>query len=310
MSEPAFDASQEDFDKLEEAVMATSRGRWFLKEYADRNRISNTKTVLDHLDQFQDRILQSQSDVRIEVLQSELREMANSISETRADIATFQSDEASADRIEAATGELDAIVEATENATSSILAAAEEMQTISEKMREAGIDVAFCDEVEMQTTEIFMSCSFQDLTGQRIMKVVNTLRFLEQRVNMMIEVWGIEGTKEPGTLSVTAPGDARPDASILDGPAKDGEGFSQVEIDAMLDGDFSSVDTAELYAAEEKAASVERKVEDDDGSRFNEVASVDIPDAGQPIPEAEEIDGADAGDDGPINQDDIDSLFG
>lgn len=324
MNQPAFDPADEDFEALEEAVMATSRGRWFLKEFAERNRTTDTKSVLDELSAFQAQILGSQKDVRLEVLQSELREMAKSISETRADIATLQSDDVSTDRIEAATGELDAIVDATENATSSILAAAEELQMISEKLRESGVDASFCDDIEMHTTDIFMSCSFQDLTGQRISKVVTTLHFLEQRVNMMIEVWGVEkggpdGPVSSGSteLSPAARGDKRPDAAILGGPSVAGEGFSQDEIDAMLDGDFSSVDDGELFEAEHKAAAAAEAVEASDSDRFAGGASEDA--ANEEPSEAPEdsvpddiavAEAPDAGVEGDIAQDDIDSLFG
>ena len=40
----------------------------------------------------------------------------------------------------------------------------------------------------------YTACSFQDITGQRTEKVVNVLRFIEQRINAMIEIWGVEDT--------------------------------------------------------------------------------------------------------------------
>ena len=64
-------------------------------------------------------------------------------------------------------------------------------------MREAGVDNAFCDEVENLTTNIYMACSFQDLTGQRTQKVVQVLRYLENRINAMIEIWGIGRRRSP-----------------------------------------------------------------------------------------------------------------
>ena len=84
--------------------------------------------------------------------------------------------------------------------------------------------------------EILMACSFQDITGQRTTKVVNTLRYLEQRVNAMIEIWGIEsmdGAKPP--LHAAPPDDQRPDSHLLNGPALEG-GVSQDDVDALLAG--------------------------------------------------------------------------
>src|SRR6202163_8665 len=38
---------EEDYDAISEAFMETSRGRWFLGEYAKRNRNADTRMVLD-----------------------------------------------------------------------------------------------------------------------------------------------------------------------------------------------------------------------------------------------------------------------
>src|SRR5215471_11409465 len=39
--------SEEDYEAIREAFMETARGRWFLDEYAKRNRNSDTRMVLD-----------------------------------------------------------------------------------------------------------------------------------------------------------------------------------------------------------------------------------------------------------------------
>src|SRR6202165_357866 len=39
--------SEQDYDAISEAFMETSRGRWFLGEYAKRNRNADTRMVLD-----------------------------------------------------------------------------------------------------------------------------------------------------------------------------------------------------------------------------------------------------------------------
>ena len=43
----AAQPSEEDYDAIREAFMETSRGRWFLSEYAKRNRNADTRMVLD-----------------------------------------------------------------------------------------------------------------------------------------------------------------------------------------------------------------------------------------------------------------------
>ena len=59
-----------------------------------------------------------------------------------------------------------------------------------------------CDELDRRATDIYTACSFQDLTAQRTTRIVNTLRYLEGRIEAMIEIWGEpEGQGESGTRS-------------------------------------------------------------------------------------------------------------
>src|SRR3954453_3975000 len=47
ISARATQPSEEDYEAIREAFMETSRGRWFLSEYAKRNRNADTRMVLD-----------------------------------------------------------------------------------------------------------------------------------------------------------------------------------------------------------------------------------------------------------------------
>src|SRR6195952_1576709 len=47
ISARAAQPSEEDYDAISEAFMETARGRWFLGEYAKRNRNADTGMVLD-----------------------------------------------------------------------------------------------------------------------------------------------------------------------------------------------------------------------------------------------------------------------
>src|SRR6201990_644720 len=47
ISARAAQPREEDYDAIRDAFMETSRGRWFLGEYAKRNRNADTSMVLD-----------------------------------------------------------------------------------------------------------------------------------------------------------------------------------------------------------------------------------------------------------------------
>ncbi|MEE2970876.1 MAG: protein phosphatase CheZ [Pseudomonadota bacterium] len=86
--------------------------------------------------------------------------------------------------------------------------------------------------MEGHATDIFMACSFQDITGQRTTKVINVLRYLEQRVNSMIDIWGVEGVGSSGALF--DPIDTREDTHLLESPQLEGLGNGQDDIDKLL----------------------------------------------------------------------------
>ena len=171
--------TEEDYAAIEGAVMETSRGRWFLAEYARRNRNADTCTVLDAIGRLERSVGSGVGGA--ERLRFDLVEMAGAISRTKAEIASLRPD-GDGGRIGEATNELDAIVKATEQATGDILAAAEHLQEVAWTLREMGIEGAACDIIEQRATDIYTACSFQDITGQRTQKVIQVLRFLEDRL--------------------------------------------------------------------------------------------------------------------------------
>jgi hypothetical protein len=54
ISARAAQPSEEDYDAISQAFMETSRGRWFLGEYAKRNRNADTRMVLDAVARIED----------------------------------------------------------------------------------------------------------------------------------------------------------------------------------------------------------------------------------------------------------------
>jgi len=80
-----------DFDTIEAAVMETARGRWFLKEYARRNRNADTQAVLEALE----RLKVLPPDARMaEAFRACLERMATSIRQTKEEVRSFPALEA------------------------------------------------------------------------------------------------------------------------------------------------------------------------------------------------------------------------
>ena len=82
---------------------------------------------------------------------------------------------------------------------------------------------------------IFEACNFQDLTGQRIKKVMTTMKFIENHITVMMDIWGgVDAIKAHAPPIVdTREGDEK----LLNGPKLDGDvgHASQDDIDALFD---------------------------------------------------------------------------
>lgn len=122
-------------------------------------------------------------------------------------------------------------------------------------MREKGAESGLCDTFDQRATDIYTACSFQDITGQRTEKVVKVLRFIEQRINAMIEIWGVEDT-DFRIDSLERLARAR---GLLDGPQCDGNGLMQGDIDAMLTVGGTGAETEQEARTAEAAASASRQ---------------------------------------------------
>jgi chemotaxis protein CheZ len=228
---PPAPLSEADYGAIESAVMETARGRWFLAEYARRNRSADTTMLLTALDRIESALRGERSVQSVDQIRFDLVEMAKAIARTKAEIAAIKPDAEHHGKFGDATEELDAIVQATESATSDILAAAEQIQEIAWTMREQGSESEVCDLLDAKATDVYTACSFQDLTGQRTRKVIQVMRYLEGRINAMINIWGLDGTMAAEAAEAER---ARVDAALLHGPALPGQGLGQTDVDVVM----------------------------------------------------------------------------
>lgn len=162
----------------------------------------------------------------------ELREIADFITKARHEVRALRPNHLRQESIPAAGAELDAIVRDTETATESIMTAAEAMMGCEAEDLETYRQV-----VTDQAMLIFEACSFQDITGQRVTKVVNVLREIERRVGLLASNLGVGDAVE----SVDDLPEEETEAQrhrreqILHGPALNGPATSQDSIDALFD---------------------------------------------------------------------------
>lgn len=227
-----------EYELLEAALTESARGRYFLAEYARRNRNADTDVLLQAIGRLENAVSGDQPGDAFGRMRGDLVEMAEAIARTRSEIAALNAPDQDQSRLGVASEALDAIVRATERATSDILGAAEEVQEAAWLLRERGIESELCDELDRRATQIYTACSFQDLTAQRTSRVVHTLRYLEDRIAAMIAIWGKQLDEVP-----PAPGDSAGRGGVAY------EDLSQGDVDRFLEEEASALEQPARAAA-------------------------------------------------------------
>lgn len=158
----------------------------------------------------------------------ELREIAGYIESLKREIGMLKANEIKTARIPAAGQELSAVCKATEAATNTIMECAEAVMAA-----DSSNAAAYKDLVSEKMMIIFEACSFQDITGQRIAKVVETLQLIDERVSRFAKAISASDTGEASSEREKAR-EARRQRLLLNGPQLGGPETSQSEVDALF----------------------------------------------------------------------------
>lgn len=148
---------------------------------------------------------------------AEMRSMSKLLAETRAEIVGL------APPPTGLGDTLDAVVAETEQAAMEIMRQAERAQAAAKRLHDGTSTETAADlaEVDDAATCILMACAFQDITGQRIRKVLSAMRHVESRIATLVALMGIRQEEAPQRPDGAAPGT---EAALLNGPSSSAEG--------------------------------------------------------------------------------------
>ena len=168
-------------------------------------------------------------------MRDEVAALRRTIQRTKDELAALRAKRALPVAVSVTTNELDAVVEATETATNCILASAEEIDGAVRSLRAfcaRDEEVSVLEEIAERVVRIFEACNFQDITGQRITKVVNTVKSVEASIDRMIDYLG--GPAAFAEFAAPAE-DPEDDTHLLNGPPLDIDSkISQDDIDKLF----------------------------------------------------------------------------
>lgn len=170
-------------------------------------------------------------------LRSEILNLFQYVQRLKKEIAAIANRSQGQTAFESMSDQLDAIVAATGGATFTILENLEGIEDVVRAIREhpapEELD-ALCDKISERSVGAMEACSFQDISGQRVTKIIKSVRFIEERVNALALLWGQD---EIEALAQQLPGpevDLR-DGVPLEGPQLAGAAISQDDIDKLFD---------------------------------------------------------------------------
>ncbi|GER08133.1 hypothetical protein JCM17843_24430 [Kordiimonadales bacterium JCM 17843] len=161
---------------------------------------------------------------------SEVREILDFIARARDELSSMRPKTMTDKHIATARDELDAVVAHTEEAASRIMDAADSLGEIAGDVEGPNGEKLFT-----LSTEIFEASSFQDITGQRVSKVVSVLRHIEDRLSALALAIGDTVVHEDEDERIfDEGGEVVNEEALKHGPQLNGKGNSQDDIDALL----------------------------------------------------------------------------
>jgi len=157
-------------------------------------------------------------------LVSVLQYLSDHIRVTRDEIGALRASDGKTQMFSTTTDELEEIVTETARAANRIMDAAETVETVASTLAEPVIANVLMGAV----TSIYEASAFQDITGQRIGKIVRALQSLEEKLASLTSAFG---PLQEGLAEQAAEGDA----ALLNGPQLEKNASNQTDIDALFD---------------------------------------------------------------------------
>lgn len=191
----------------------------------DGNRIEKKERIAKIISSVIGKV-EKAGEISREAIYHELKDLQQIIDESRREISSVRANEINDKDIPDATDELDAVVESTAQATGNIMDSCDVISEIA--MKVGGEDG---DRIMEQVTGIYEACSFQDITGQRITKVVKTLKSIETTIKKLTSVME---EKLPGIADHEHDPEMTFEQSLLNGPQMPTDAISQEDIDKLL----------------------------------------------------------------------------
>lgn len=193
---PSAPPANGDYDAICSTLMRTERGRWFLQEYARRNRNADTDALLVAIRRLEAVARGNQDDERRRSLRADLLDMARAVTRARAEVAEINPDHRPPNRANARPG--DDAAPSCGPACGDVFAAAQRIRDLTWAIRGHGFDPSVCGQIEELARTILSASSLRNPADRRTGKLSDVLAYLERRIN------GLLGESAPANAGAEA----------------------------------------------------------------------------------------------------------
>jgi hypothetical protein len=232
-----------DYDVIFSALMQTERGRWFLQEYARRNRSADTNLLLAAIARIESAVCAERSQQLQPDLRADLVEMAQAITQTRAEVAEIKAEAAGA------SGPLPQAPPP----PGDVFAAAERIRDVTWAMRGHGFDPATCGQLEELAATILSASALRDPTDRRAHKLGEVLQYLEHRIAKLIDSCAEDPAAPSGERAKKSPEDSGPEDAGLEDAGLENVGLDDAQARAPAPATPAGLNGSSALAAHSSA---------------------------------------------------------
>jgi hypothetical protein len=175
---PNITALTSDYDAIERAIRETTRGRWFLSCYLERNRSAETRVLLDAIARLEAAMRDSGRMVDALAPAEALGKIADALTDARVDITRMVANDDAPTPPTASPFAFGSIPRATRAATHAIREAAVEIEKAANVLQSAGVFQGVAGQITEKTGEIIRACAIQEQSigqMQRLAMLINDI---------------------------------------------------------------------------------------------------------------------------------------
>jgi hypothetical protein len=171
-----------DYDAIEHAIRETSRGRWFLSAYLERNRSAETHMLLNAIAKLE--LAMKENGHLAENCRSllPLNEMREQINVARQDIAQTRRRQGTPTWLPVPRFTFESLPEVVAGETRSIKAAAANLETAANALRKAGVFRGVAEQISERVQDITEACDVQIAATIGMKRMAQLLSELEAEI--------------------------------------------------------------------------------------------------------------------------------